>query len=87
MITSEKFNIDELRKRYARQVDNPYLCKLGGWRASNDDSVHDDNTYKTRLETTAEAIHIKTEEVLADCCLWPALGVLYGDVKKLPPED
>lgn len=53
-----------LRERYARQVNNPHLKRLGGWRMENTESKHDDAAYKANLVATAGAIHNKTEKAL-----------------------
>jgi hypothetical protein len=57
-------SLEELEKRYAKQIANPALKRLGQWRMPNDDQPHDEEAYKRRLIETAPAIHKKTEEAL-----------------------
>lgn len=61
---SKAADIDELRERYARQLNNPSLKKLGEWRIANSDSPHDEAAYKKRLLATAADFSEKVDEAL-----------------------
>jgi len=55
---------EQLRARYARQLNNPHLARLGAWRERNDDPPHDDESYLRRMLANSGAVHEKTEKAL-----------------------